>query len=344
MLNYRSLLFLVAAVSGCATTANSIHDWGKAKDYGRIRQELRKEPSQEVRVAAAVELGRANCSQSITDLVSLSRDPASEVRKEATSSLGHCAGAEVYNALIERTGDESQDVTRVAETVLRTWGAETVTFLLDALSNRNYRVRAAAVKVLGTMSDEQVGPALMETATRDDNSLVRREAVTALGVRNYAPAKKLLNALRNKDPSKEVALEAERALAKLGGTISDTKVLVLPLGSAEAALSRIGREAAEALSRRLIQGRLCQVLSARDDVSLNGPDLRKAALDEGVKAGADQVLYGTVERDRNRVTLTLILAPVGGGPVVQQEKASGYESDKDKLIEDLAKTFGSRYQ
>jgi len=336
--------FLAALLqAGCAVTAKNIHDWGYKGDYDRIRQELRQNPGEDVRTASAIELGKGNYAFGIPDLVRLSTDPSPKVRLAAVESLGQYAGKEVYAALIQRSADDNAGVARVAEKILRTWGQETVDFLLEALLDRNYQVRQAAVKVLGRMSDSRVGPALMDCAQRDDNAAVRREAVVALGNLGYDAARKLLFTLKNSDPSTEVTLEAERALAKFGGAVNQIKLLVLPIKAAKE-LAAPAAKLQEALTGALVKAKLAQLLPGQEGSAPEKSELNAWAVAEAKKAGADQVLFGKLELEANRLSATLYRVDTANGQLLQQERVLGYQGQDEKLCREAGEALVTRFQ
>ncbi len=336
------LLFCTA----CATSAGDIHAWGAKGDYDRIRQELRQTPSEPVKIAAAIELGKGNYSFGISDMVTLSRDTSPAVRQAAIEALGHYAGAEVYNTIIQATGDDNEEVARTAERILFTWQSEAADFLLEALQHRNYKVRVSAVRVLGKISDSRIGQALLLRAQRDEHSTVRREAVKMLGSMGWHPAKKVLYILKNKDTSKEVSLEAEAAIGRIGGTIFPFKMLLVPFAAAENKTLAIAGEAHNSLQAGITALSLCETLLPKEKTgapaSLN--ELQTYALAQGKETGAEQVLFGIVEKTDNRITITVRRAEVANAAMLQQEKAEGYVDEPEKAIEELVKKVLSRFE
>lgn len=324
---------------GCATTASDIHSWGGSGDFDRIRQELTAHPAQDIRIAAAMQFGSANSGLVIPDLVGLSLDRSAEVRLAAVQSLGAYAGRQVYGAILQRCADDNREVSEAAEQILRTWGSESVEVMFEALNDKNYRVRAAAVQVLSRMTDARVGHHLVDRARLDDNSLVRREAVRGLGNLRFEPARKLLFSLKNTDPSSEVALEAEQALAKIGGQVSRVKVVVAPIAALwknkDAGVLR------ERISQALVSAKVCDVLMPETEPA--GTD-RKAMCDWARVAGADQIVLVEMTRDKNRVNIRLSRLSVEESRLLQQEEATGYEGNMDRPLRDMVDLFIRRFQ
>lgn len=332
------ILTLVLLIGACGTSAGDIHSWGRSGDFERIRQELFANPPEEIRLAAAMQFGAANSGLVIPDLVTLSLDPSAQVRLAAVQSLGAYAGRQVYNAILQRISDDNRRVSEAAERILRTWGSESIEVMFEALEDRNFRVRVAAVQVLGRMKDHRVGNHLADRARLDDNSLVRREAVRGLGNLGFQPARKLLFKLKNTDQSKEVALEAERALAKIGGSVEQAKIAVAAFGQ-----GRYGKLAAMVktkLEKAMVGANLCAVVMP-DGL----PESReaKAALSWGAAGGAGQVVVITLKPEKTRVHVKAVRLEVGSNKLLQQEEATGYSGDMVDVVDELVKRFVERF-
>jgi len=334
------LLLLGTCTIACGTTADDVHRWGRRGQYERIRQVLSGQPAEPVRVAAAVEFGAGHCPFAIPDLVLLSRDASPRVRLSAVEALGRYAGREVYTAILERCGDDNQTVSDAAGRILRTWGDESVDVLIEALSDRNYRVRVAAVQVLGTMRDPRIGHHLVERAKRDDNSLVRREAARALADSGFAAARPVLYELSRCDPSPEVALEAERALARIGGFVFPFKVVVMPAANGSKDLAETADLLDRQLEEALVSRRLCEVLAVQSG-GKPGVDASAAAA-FGRLHKADQVVWGRVESTEGQLRLQLFRLDVASGKMLQQESADGYVDEGDSAVRTLVDQFLSR--
>jgi len=332
-------LLLVTLACGCATTASDIHGWGKDGKLSRIRQELRKTPSREVRVAAAVEMGRIMNPKQIPDLVSLSQDVAPEVRLAAVQGLGQLAGSHVYNAVLQRTGDDNAEVARAAERILTTWSAESVDFVLKALSDRSYRVRAAAVQMLSRFKSRRVARAICEKAKSDDNSLVRREAAKSLGNIRYPGCNMTLYRLKTSDDATEVQLEAERALRKIGRNVMDIKLLVVPPRLAEGIkLDTLVPE----LCRKIREERLCDLVQSKESGEAEA-DPASETVRLAKEQKADQAVYALVKRDANRLSVRIVRLAVASGQVLQEEKLTGYEAKSDELVNKITTLFVQRF-
>ncbi|MBM4353923.1 MAG: HEAT repeat domain-containing protein [Deltaproteobacteria bacterium] len=336
------ILLAVAVAAGCGTTVDDVHRWGRRGQYEQIRQVLSGQPPEPVRVAAAVEFGAGHCPFAIPDLVMLSRDPSPRVRLAAVEALGRYAGREVYTAILGRCGDENQAVSDAAGRILRTWGDESVDVLIEALADRNYRVRVAAVQVLGSMRDARIGHVLVERARRDDNSLVRREAVRSLADSGFSLARPVLYELSQCDPAPEVALEAERALARLGGFVFPCKLVVMP---AVAGAKDLG-EIAGLLSRRIEEGfvgrRLCEVLAVQSGGKA-GKDAAAATL-FGRAHQADQVVWGQVDSREGQLRIQLFRLDVASGRLLQQESCEGYEEEGENAVGTAVEQMLSRFR
>lgn len=336
-----SFVFLWAS---CGTTPDDIHRWGARGQVERVRAELRKAPNQENRVAIAVELGAAHFPWAIPELVALSQDPSADVRLAAVEALGQYAGREVYSAILERTADDNRNVVSAAERILRTWGSESVYVLLESLTHRDYRVRVSAVQVLGRMGDPTVGEPLMERARQDDHSIVRREAVKALGNLGFQDAKPLLYAIRYGDSNQEVCLEAERALKKIGGTVFGGTIAVLPMVSPEESLAPCVASLEARLRESIVKENLCDVLMTRPYSGQAPEDANQMATEWGRQLEASQVAYVSAQREGNRVRLTITRIEVSSGRLLQQETLVGFQTDTASLVEELVGQFVQRFR
>lgn len=334
-----ALWLLAALAGGCATTASDIHGWGEDGKFSRIRQALRKTPSTAVRVAAAEEMGQVTNPKQIPDLVALSQDVAPEVRLQAVQGLGQLAGAQVYSAVLQRTGDDNAAVARAAERILTTWSDESVDFVLRALSDRSYRVRAAAVQMLARFKFRRVGRAVCDKARSDDNALVRREAAKSLGNMRYPGCNMTLYRLKTSDAATEVQLEAERALAKIGRNVMNIKLVVIPprLGDG-IKLDTLVPE----LCRKVRQERLCDVTQAKTSGEAEA-DLASETLRLAREQKADQAVYSLVERDANRLKVRVVRLAVASGKILQEEKLTGYEARSDELVNKITTLFVQRF-
>ena len=336
-----SMLFMAAS---CAITPDTIHGWGRRGNYDSIREEMRKNPSEDIRIACAMELGKGNYVFGIPDLVTLSRDQSPRVRIAAVEGLGQYAGAEVYNAIIQCTGDANEEVSRAAEAVLRTWSTEAVGFVLDAMKDRNYRVRAAAARMLAVMKDSRAGQALVQAAQSDDSFIVRREAVRAIATMGYQPGKKTLYRLKYTDTSPEVSIEAEQALKKLGGNVFAYKVVVLPFrstgGFGERAAAMVGPDLSSALSG----GAVCTVIGATVPAPEPGVELVKWAFETGKSAGADQVIFGQVLKDGDTMVIRATREDLTDTAIVQHEESRARIGDERKAVDALVKSLVSRFE
>jgi HEAT repeat protein len=305
---------------------------------------VRGDPAEEVRIAAAIELGKGDFSWGIDDLVRLALDASPRVRLAAVEALGHYAGARVYAAIIQRTGDDNAEVARAAEGVLRTWSeTESLDYLLQATTDRDYRVRSSALRVLAGLRDSRIPAALLESARRDDNPVVRREAVRALGTLAWRPARLLLWEIKNTDAAAEVVSEAEQALAKIGGNVTDLSLAVLP-PTGERTLGAVASLVRDHLNRELVGAHLADVVASELGPVKEGEELAAAALEVAKRLGVKQVIAGRLRRDANTITVTLYRFEVEGARLVQQEELVGYDDKAEELAQRLAKLFVQRFR
>ncbi len=325
--------------SGCGITAEQIHKWGHKGQYDRIRAALSEQPDENVRIAAAAELGKGDYAFGIPDLIKLSKDASSKVRAAAVTALGQYAGAEVYNTIIQRTGDDNIEVARSAEQILRTWSEETVPYLVEAVSDRNYKVRVAAVTILGRMKDPQVPKVLQDKAQRDDNNVVRREAVRAIGNLGLTSARQLLYKIKPTDTSQEVVLVAAEALAKIPGNITDISLLLLPFQT-PADLRNIAVSLDTTIAAQITSNKLCQLMQGPETITSN---LQSHMLDTAKNMNVDQVVSGTISQKSGKITIDLLRLDAKTGATIQRESYTGLKTQSTEVVRELTRRFIAKF-
>ncbi len=329
----------LALLSGCGITAEQIHKWGHSGQYDRIRAVLSEQPDENVRIAVATELGKGDYAFGIPDLIKLSKDASHKVRAAAVNGLGQYAGAEVYNAIIQRTGDDNIEVARSAEQILRTWNEETVPYLLEAVNDRNYKVRVAAITILGRMKDSQIPNVLLDKAQRDDNNIVRREAVRAIGNLGLKNARKLLYKIKTTDTSQEVVLAAAEALAKIPGNITDITLLLLPFQAGKG-LQNIGVTVDTTLSSQITANQLCQLIQGPETIT---SDLQSTMLSSAKNMNADQVVSGTITQQNGKITIDLMRLDAKTGATIQRENYTGLKIQSNEVVRELVRRFIAKF-
>ena len=338
------LVMVLLLVSACGTTASDVHNWGRKGQFERIRHELTVSPPAEVREAIAIELGNAKYPWAIRDLVLLSQDSSPKVRLAATEALGAYAGREVYSAILKRTADDNKKVAAAAQRILKTWGSESVYVLVEALSDANYRVRAAAAQVLGSLNDVGVAQSLMDRARQDEHSGVRREAVKALANLGATEAKPTLYFIKNTDSCPEVVLEAERALNRIGGTIFDLTMVVVPPVATSPKLEKIAQSLGQSIREALVAQNLCNVRLEKPTKAMNPNTLETDAAVFSQTLGAEQVLFARLDAEGTEVHVTLTRVEVDTGKLLQQERETGLTTDAEGLVDKAVNHLINRFK
>jgi HEAT repeat protein len=182
-----------------------------------------KSADAETRRRAALKLGVPGRRSSITALQPLLDDPEWRVREAAASALAAIAEAEAVPHLLHairasaeiRGADGAAAVRRASVAGLVAVGQPAVAPLIEALRDRDARLREAAIEALGGIGGADSAAALA-TAVGDDRSTVRQAAAPALaraGGPGAVPA--LRTALAHKDPA------TRRAAAAALGLLTD---------------------------------------------------------------------------------------------------------------------------
>ncbi len=223
----------------------------------------------DTRRRAVEKLGARGKASSIPDIEPLLNDPDWSVREGAARALGGIAEPAVVAPLLAalRAADELRDVEgaaavrRAVVEALTRVGTGAVPTLLEAMHDRQPRLREAAIEALGGIGGAESMSAL-SGALSDDRSNVRQAAAAALGRAggNDAVAA-LTGALSHKDPGTRRA-----AAIALGSLPPEDAVGGLRMAAADR--DRTVREAAikslVALASPAAVGALCQVLLGAD--------------------------------------------------------------------------------
>jgi HEAT repeat protein len=222
-----------------------------------IIQKFAKQPSsdQDQVVAPLVELG----AEAVEVLAKALEDKAYQVRVVAAVALGRLRASESVPALVAVLSDSSVNAQQAAAQALAQIGDPAVPTLLDALIGRDQSARRWAAEALGSIGDESVAQQLVQRLT-DQNVEVQRAAVTALGdLKSSRAIQPLLNVLDSDNV--DLARAAAEALGKIKGVVV-VQPLARALGSASAdvraaaaaSLQQIGRRAVAVVIRQIEEG------------------------------------------------------------------------------------------
>jgi len=161
----------------------------------------------------------------------LVHDPSAEVRAEAAAAIGQLGHEDAPMLLFELLRDESELIQESAmESLARMSPARVLPLLLQALGGADTDSRVRAAQTLGLLQDPAAQPALV-AASRDEREAVRAAAVQALGELGGGP--ETLEVLRAslEGPSSLVRQQAVLALGRLREP--EAAPLLLPLVHAD---------------------------------------------------------------------------------------------------------------
>lgn len=198
---------------------------------GPIVAALRHDTSVEVRAQAAQVLGAWERADAVEALCEALADAAQEVRDAAAQSLSGLKDPQSGPLLTAWTAHQDPFVRQAALRGLRELRyAGALEPALQALTAREDLVRLEAVSVLGWLKSERTLGPLTAIATHDQNPVVRRAAIGALGI-GAAITQETITALLSalSDTAWQVREEAATTLGKLRATAA-RDALVRALG------------------------------------------------------------------------------------------------------------------
>ncbi len=170
------------------------------------------------RARAAQILGSIRCLRAVEHLVASLKDEFRDVRNMAVYSLGLIRAGEAIPHLIESLRDavigEEEVSVRIVKSALIDCGREAAPLLVPELENENWRIRAAAVDVLGEIGDRACAQVLAK-ALDDPEPDVRAKAAKGLGMLGPPGPVERLGEL-TEDRYWVVRMHSVRALGLLG--------------------------------------------------------------------------------------------------------------------------------
>ena len=158
--------------------------------------EALRDKSQFVRWKSAQALGMLGSEQGASALIMALRDEDQYVRAAAARSLGEIKSASATDALVDALKDESWAVRLTARNALLETGRSAVESLIEALGDKDGRVRWQSAWALGRLKSTEAVEPLLE-ALEDPDWMIRDEAAVALvRINSKKAAGPLLQAFR----------------------------------------------------------------------------------------------------------------------------------------------------
>jgi HEAT repeat protein len=213
-----------------------------------------RDPEREVRLAAALALGKLGGEGAVAALAALLEDEADAVREAAADSLGKLAEPAARPALLKLTRYGNRRVRRaVMRALARLPGPpprEAVVTLLESLGDDDPSVREHALLALAKADrrDRRVVP-VVRLQLKDSAAAVRRASVIAVGaLGGSAVISSLKEALTDEAP--EVRLAAVEALEQIGGDDAATTLARHAGAEKDPKVAARAREASERLKQK----------------------------------------------------------------------------------------------
>ena len=181
----------------------------------------------DVRKTAASALGMIGDHRAVPYLIKALEDSDWQVRKYAAVSLGKMKDERAIPLLLDAMEDGDADVRWKAMLALAKLGESVIEPLIEALRNKNWRMRAKSAEVIGKIGGEEALNALISVLLgkhRDNNRHVRGRAAEALG---RIGDERALEALQHaqKDEYKYVREKANISIQKIIEPPKKTRIL-----------------------------------------------------------------------------------------------------------------------
>ncbi|UCG38435.1 MAG: HEAT repeat domain-containing protein [bacterium] len=174
-----------------------------------------KSGSERVRAGAALALGRIRLPSTLPDLFQCLDDPSVSVRRSAVKAMDSFHHVSAAEGLFRALRDPDLEVQDYATSALARLHPDVFDSLIEALGDRNPRVRKNAVIALRKMGDRKAVPVIIN-ALEDADPNVRMFAVTALiEFKDPRAIKPLILRLQVED---EIAWLASFAFMEIGKT------------------------------------------------------------------------------------------------------------------------------
>lgn len=195
----------------------------------------------------AERLGRLECREAVHELINALTSKYRDVRMLAAYSLGRIRDERGLAALIKELrsaviSDEEVSL-KILKSALISFGPVLIEHILPLTKDPEWRIRAAAMEILGEAANQAMAWVFMEGLT-DPEQDVRAKSARAIGTLSHRPAIPALKGLL-KDPFWVVRIHASRAL----GLIGDHSAIPDLIGLLTDGNWQVRRSASEALGR-----------------------------------------------------------------------------------------------
>jgi HEAT repeat protein len=166
---------------------------------------------------AAQSLGALRAEEAVPTLRALLLAEEPTVPSAVAEALAAIGTPEAMAVLVHALGGETMASSRhAAMSSLEAMDSAAVPVLVAAARGRNPGIQRDAVELLGWIGDPAAQEELL-AALQSEHADVRAQAAWALGELGDPAASQALAAIVSEDPSSEVKLQAQHALARLGG-------------------------------------------------------------------------------------------------------------------------------
>lgn len=209
------------------------------------------------RALYAERLGQLECGEAVPGLINALSSEYRDVRMLAAHSLGRIRDERGLSALVTElrtavVADDEDVSLKILKSAIISFGPVLMEHIMPLTKDSEWRIRAAAIEVLGEVAEDSHAPVFMEGLT-DLEQDVRAKSARALGRLGRRQAAPELARLL-KDPFWIVRIHASRALGVIGdrsvipdliGMLTDTDWQARKSGAE--ALGRLGGDAYPAL-------------------------------------------------------------------------------------------------
>ena len=218
--------------------------------------------------------------------------------------------------------------------------------LKQASSGMQWRARHSALKVLQTVSGDDIDDALVGAIENERNPMVRALAVEVVGSRKIARAAPILNKIRVQDLDETVRQAAEDALRRMGTHISEAVVAVMPIKATPRALANTVAGFDTYLSSRLASSGLLKVVE-RGEVDRVMKELAYQdrnifdgdAIQVGRALRASRVVLPSAQQQGNTITIIVKLIEVSSMEILASAEVSGSTDDLDAVRREAVTRF-----
>jgi hypothetical protein len=223
-----------------------------------------------------------------------------------------------------------------------------ISYLYSALerivrSDPNWQARLHAVEILEWVQDSD--SLLLEVAQRDENATIRSRSVLALGTKRSSKFRKEIYRIAKQDLDPEVQKEAEKSLQRIGGTVEEVVLAVMPFdvdleyreleeGFRSYLSGRLGgAELATVVERGQVQSVVNELIYQDNHIN----DGR--AVEIGKALRAEQVVTGTIQIMHGQAVLTIKRIDVRTQKIISSSESSGSFVDFEQIQRVAASKF-----